>query len=226
MKILVVEDDPGTREIVTRALRCAGYETIDAVDGTRALDVVSSARPDLVVLDLGLPDVDGLEVCRRIRLDSQVPMVMLTARREEDEVMRAFKLGADDYVTKPFSARLLTARVAAVLRRTAEAGRRDREALVRAGILELDVRSFEVRMDGQQIRLTPLEFRLLHILAANMGRVVPYARLIEFAWGHEGAGPSHLKIRVHSLRTKLDLPVGAEPGIKAVVGTGYALRGF
>jgi DNA-binding response OmpR family regulator len=226
MKILVVEDDTGTREIATRALERAGHDVIAAATGWRALEFVGSARPDLVVLDVGLPGLDGFEICRWIRLTSQVPIIMLTARDEEDDVMRAFKLGADDYVTKPFSVRLLTARVATVLRRTAELGRQGRDDRIRVGSLELDVRSYEVRKDGQQIRLTPLEFRILHILAANAGRVVPYPRLIEFAWGHEGGSPSHLKIRICSIRKKLGLPVNGEAGIKAIVGTGYTLRGL
>ena len=226
MKILVVEDDAATQQIVARTLRGAGHEVVAAASGERALELVGPATPDLVVLDVGLPDVDGFEVCRRIRLDGQVPIVMLTARAAEDNVMQGFRLGADDYVTKPVSARVLTARVAAVLRRTAEAGRRDREVLIRVGCLELDIRSHEVRIDGREVRLTPLEFRILHILAANAGRVVPYGRLIEFAWGHEEARPSHLKIRIHSIRDKLGLPAREEPGIKAVTGTGYALQGF
>src|SRR4051812_12320298 len=105
MKVLVVEDDTGTREIVTRALARAGHEVVAAATGCRALELVGSARPDLVVLDVGLPGFDGFEVCRRVRLDSQVPIVMLTSRRAEEDVMHAFKLGADDFVTKPFSAR-------------------------------------------------------------------------------------------------------------------------
>jgi DNA-binding response OmpR family regulator len=226
VKILVVEDDVTTREIVTRALKCANHTVITATDGERALESLASAQPDLVVLDVGLPGIDGFEVCRRIRLEGQVPIVMLTACDDEDDVIRAFKLGADDYVTKPFSARLLAARVATILRRTAEGARRRRDDRVRVGGLELDLRSYEVRMDGREVRLTPLEFRILHILAANAGRVVPYGRLIEFAWGHEGASPSNLKIRIHALREKLGLPGGAEPGIQAVVGTGYTLRGF
>ena len=226
MKILVVEDDAGTRAVVTRALKCAGYETIDVGAGTRALELVASAGPDLVVLDLGLPDMDGFEVCRRVRLDSQVPIVILTARDEEDDVMRAYKLGADDYVTKPFSARVLAARVAAVLRRTVEAGKDRRANHVKVGGLELDVPGHQVRIDGHEVRLTPLEFRLLHILAANAGRVVPHGRLIEFAWRHEDANPTHLKIRIHALRTKLGLATRSEPTIAGIKGTGYALRGF
>ena len=204
----------------------SGYEVITAPDGEKALELLASARPDLIVLDVVLPGIDGFEVCRRIRLDSQVPIVMLTARDEEDDVMRGFKLGVNDYMTKPFSVRLVLARAAAVLRRTADPGRRNRGDHIQAGSFDLDVHSFEVRKDGQQIRLTPLEFRIPHILAANKGRVVPYERLIEFAWGHEGGSPSHLKIRICSIRKKLGLPVTGEAGIKAIVGTGYTLRGL
>jgi len=225
MKILLVDDEPDVLDLVSRTFLRAGYEVISASDGERALDLMASAGPDLIVLDVNLSGIDGFEVCRRIRLGSQVPIVMLTARDEEEDVMRGFRLGVDDYVTKPFSTRLLAARVAAVLRRTGQNSRRPRGDHVQAGGLDMDVHSFEVRKDGQQIRLTPLEFRILHILAANKGRVVPYERLIEYAWGHDGGSPSHLKIRICSIRKKLGLPVSADAGIKAVVGTGYTLRG-
>jgi len=228
MKILVVDADSDTQEVVSRAFLRASYEVVSASDGESALELVSSARPDLVVLDVELPGIDGFEVCRRIRLDSQVPLIILTERDAEEDVMRGFRLGADDYVTKPFSARLLVARAGAVLRRT---GQHNGQAAatsdsVQAGALDLDIQSFEVRKGGQQIRLTPLEFRILHILAANEGRVVPYDRLIEYAWGHNGGSPSHLKIRICSIRKKLGLPVSGDAGIKAVVGTGYTLRGI
>lgn len=226
MKILVVEDDPDTLELLARSLERSGYGVVTANDGERALELLVSASPDLVILDLVLPGVDGFEICRRIRLNSQIPIVVLTARGDEDDIMRGFRLGIDDYVTKPFSMRLLVARCAALLRRTAEHGRRQRSDHVQAGDLELDVQTLEVRKDGQQVRLTPLEFRILHILTANKGRVVPYDRLIEYAWGHDGGSPAHLKIRVCSIRKKLGLPVAGEAGIKAVVGTGYALRGL
>lgn len=226
MKILIVEDDPDTLELVSRSLERAGYDVLTAADGERALELLATAAPDLVILDLVLPGVDGFEVCRRIRLSSQIPIVVLTARGDEDDVMRSFRLGVDDYVTKPYSMRLLVARVATLLRRTAEGGRRERGDHVQAGGLELDVQTLEVRKDGHQVRLTPLEFRILHILTANSGRVVPYDRLIEYAWGHDGGSPAHLKIRVCSIRKKLGLPVSGEAGIKAVVGTGYALRGL
>jgi DNA-binding response OmpR family regulator len=226
MKILLVDDEAEMIELVSRTFLHAGYEVITATDGEHALGLVEAARPDLILMDVRLPGMDGLEVCRRIRIGSQVPIIMLTACDEEEDVMRAFRLGVDDYVTKPFSARLLTARVAAVLRRTIQSSREQRGDHVQAGDLDLDVRSLEVRKDGQQIRLTPLELRILHILAANKGRVVSYERLIEYAWGHDGGSPSHLKIRICSIRKKLGLPVGGEAGIKAVVGTGYTLRGL
>jgi DNA-binding response OmpR family regulator len=226
VKILLVDDEQDALELVSRTFQRAGYDVLTTPSGEHALKLMASAQPDLVVLDARLPDIDGFEVCRRIRLDSQVPIVMLTARDEEEDVMHGFRLGVDDYVTKPFSARLLAARVAAVLRRTCQSNQRQREDHVQAGELDLDVHSFEVRKDGQQIRLTPLEFRILHILAANKGRVVPYDRLIEYAWGHDGGSPSHLKIRICSIRKKLGLPVNGDAGIRAVVGTGYTLRGL
>ena len=226
MKLLLVDQERDALELLSRTFLRAGYEVVTALDGEHALDLVTSARPDLVVMDVVLPGIDGFEVCRRIRLDSQLPIVMLTERDEEEDVMRGFRLGVDDYVSKPYSARLLAARVAAVLRRTVQTVRRQRTESVQAGSFDLDVNSFEVRKDGRQIRLTPLEFRILHILAANKGRVVPYERLIEYAWGHEGGSPSHLKIRICSIRKKLGLPVNDDAGIKAVVGTGYTLRGL
>jgi DNA-binding response OmpR family regulator len=230
MKILLVDAQPDTLELVSRAFVRSGYDVVTALDGETALELASSARPDLLVLDVELPGIDGFEVCRRIRLDSQVPIIILTARDEEDDIMRGFRLGVDDYVSKPCSARLLAARVAAVLRRSDQRGGRGNggpsDDRVHAGKLHLDMQSFEVRKDGQQIRLTPLEFRILHILAANQGRVVPYDRLIEYAWGHNGGSPSHLKIRICSMRKKLGMPVNSDAGIKAVVGTGYTLRGL
>jgi len=226
LRILVVDDDPDMVELLTRALERAGYRVDTAHDGEQALDLVEANAPDLVVLDLMLPGMDGFEVCRRIRLERQMPIIVLTARDEEEDVMHGYRLGVDDYVTKPFSVRLLVARVAAVLRRTSERNRRQRSEHVQAGGLELDIQTLEVRRDGQPIRLTPLEFRILHILTANQGRVVPYDRLIDYAWGHDGGSPTHLKIRVCSLRKKLGMPISGETGIKAVVGTGYTLRGL
>src|SRR4051812_40369033 len=127
MSILVVEDDPGTRSIVTRALEQAGHRVIAAADGTQALDLVSKEDPALVVLDVGLPGINGFEVCRRIRCESLVPIVMLTARRSEEDILLGYSLGIDDYIIKPFSPRVLAARIASVMRRAIEGDRRERE---------------------------------------------------------------------------------------------------
>src|SRR5512142_502593 len=154
MTILVVDDEPQIAEIASDYLRLAGFEVIVAGDGVRALEEVRARRPDLVVLDLGLPKLDGLEVARTIRRGSDVPIVMLTARVEEDDRLHGFEIGADDYITKPFSPRELVARVRAVLKRTASRGDRAGETF-RAGDLVFDVLRMRVTRDGAVIDLTP-----------------------------------------------------------------------
>ena len=224
MKALVIDDDPDMQALVGHALQRAGYDVLSATGGQQGLDRLEAVRPDIVLLDVNLPELDGFEVCRRIRLTSQAPIIMLTARNEEEDVVRGFRLGADDYVTKPFSVKLLTARMTTVLRRAKENQSRRGDGRVRVEGLELDLQTMEVKNGGKDVHLTPLEFRILYMLAANPGRVVPYNRLIEYAWGQEGGSPTHLKIRICNIRKKLGLPVNSETGIKAVVGTGYTLR--
>ena len=224
MKALVIDDDPDMQVMVGHALQRAGYDVLSATGGQQGLDRLEASRPDIVLLDVNLPEVDGFEVCRRIRLSSQAPIIMLTARNEEEDVVRGFRLGADDYITKPFSMKLLTARMTTVLRRAKESQARQGDGRLRVDGLELDLQTMEVKKGDKDVHLTPLEFRILYMLAANPGRVVPYARLIEYAWGQEGGSPTHLKIRICNIRKKLDLPVDSETGIKAVVGTGYTLR--
>ena len=224
MKALVIDDDPDVQALVGHALKRLGYEVLSATGGQQGLDRLADGRPDIVLLDGSLPELDGFEVCRRIRLTSQAPIIMLTGRTEEEDVVRGFRLGADDYVTKPFSMKLLAARMATVLRRTKEHQSRRGDGRLRVDGLELDLQTMDVRMGERGVHLTPLEFRILYILAANPGRVVPYDRLIEYAWGQEGGSPTHLKIRICNIRKKLGLPVDADTGIKAIVGTGYTLR--
>ena len=224
MKALVIDDDPDMQILVGHALQRAGYDVLSATGGQQGLDRLEAARPDIVLLDVNLPELDGFEVCRRIRLSSQAPIIMLTGRTEEEDVVRGFRLGADDYVTKPFSVKLLAARMTTVLRRAKENQARRGDGRLQVEDLELDLQTMEVKKGGKDVHLTPLEFRILYMLAANPGRVVPYNRLIEYAWGQEGGSPTHLKIRICNIRKKLDLPVDSETGIKAVVGTGYTLR--
>jgi len=224
MKALVVDDDHIIQRIVTQALQHAGYDVVVASSGLEALDIFRAACPDIVLLDVSLPGLDGFEVCRRIRQHGPTPIIMLTASDDEEHIVRSFRLGADDYVTKPFSAKLLAARMNAVLRRTRAGEASRRHGRVQTEELELELETLTVRKGGEHVRLTPLEFRILYMLAANSGQVVPYNRLIEYAWGLEGGSPTHLKIRICNIRKKLHLPLDSRGGIKAVVGTGYVLQ--
>jgi two-component system response regulator MtrA len=179
-------------------------------------------RPDLVLLDGILPKVDGFEVCRRVRHASETPVILLTARDEEADVLRGLQLGAGDYVTEPFSARVLAARMRTVLRRLKKS--EPARAQLQVGDLTLDLHSHEVTKGGTPVQLTPLEFRILYLLALNAGRVVPYARLVEYAWGYADEGTSGLlKTHLSHLRKKLALPAAGPGSVKAVLGVGYSL---
>jgi DNA-binding response OmpR family regulator len=168
--------------------------------------------------------MDGFEVCRRIRHESTTPVIMLTARDEEDDILRGLQIGADDYMTKPFSAKQLAARMKAVLRRCQSDPYREPTSQVQVGNLVLDLQSHEVTKDGEPIQLTRLEFRILYMLALNEGRIIPYSRLIEYAWGYYDEGNSNLlKTHICHIRKKVGLPPGGKRGIKAVLGVGYSL---
>ena len=208
MTILVVDDEPQIAEIATDYLRLAGFDVIVAGDGVRALDAVRGRRPDLVVLDLGLPKLDGLDVARAIRRDSDLPIIMLTARVEEDDRLQGLEVGADDYMTKPFSPRELVARVKAVLRRT-----KPESDLFRAIDLLIDVPRMRVTRGDDVIDLTPREFELLAKLAGHPGRVFTRAQLLEDSDTYDRAIDSHIK----NLRRKL----GARDYIESVYGVGY-----
>ena len=214
--ILVVDDEPQIAEIATDYLRHAGFDVLVAGDGVRALDLARGRRPDAVVLDLGLPRLDGLEVARALRRESDVPIIMLTARVEEDDRLRGFEIGADDYINKPFSPRELVARVQAVLRR----GRRETGDAFRAADLRIDVARLTVTRGDASIDLTPTEFQLLATLARHAGRVFTRAQLLDAVRGSdaeafERAIDSHVK----NLRRKLQGDY-----IDTVYGIGYRFR--
>jgi DNA-binding response OmpR family regulator len=219
--ILVVEDEPRIAAIAADYLRHAGYRVETASDGAQALDRAAAAQPSLIVLDLGLPVVDGLEVARALREHSSVPIIMVTARAAEEDRLIGLESGADDYITKPFSPRELVARVKAVLRRAAA-----HDALsgptVRLGDLTLDAARLEVSRKGRTIELTATEFRLLETLARRPGRVFTRQQLLEAIRGDEGetfdrAVDAHVK----NLRRKLE-PDSREPRyILTVYGVGY-----
>ena len=223
MKVLLVEDDADLLDLLTYALRREGYEVLSAMDGQQALKRWEDEAPDIVLLDANLPKTDGYEVCRRIRHEGPTPIIMLTARDDEEDVLRGFRLGADDYVSKPFSARQLTARMKAVLRRAQADPYRQPTREVKIGDVILDLQSYSVKAQERDIQLTPLEFRILYLLGVNEGRVIPYSRLVEYAWGYEGGDSSLLKTHICHIRQKLNLSAGKHGGIRAVPGVGYSL---
>ena len=223
LKVLLVDDDVDLLDLMTYALRRDGYDVLSAADGQQGLDCWESENPDMVILDGNLPKVNGFEVCRQIRNESVTPVIMLTARDDEEDVLRGLRLGADDYVTKPFSAKQLIARMKAVQRRCQSDLYRQPASELRVRDLVIDLQSHEVTKGGQVIQLTNLEFRILYMLAMNEGRVIPYSRLVEYTWGYDGGDSGLLKTHVCHIRSKLDLPLDGPGSIHAVPGVGYTL---
>ncbi len=221
MKILVVDDDADLLALVAFALTQAGYVVVKAPDARSAVKLAAAEAPDLAILDINLPDGTGFDVCESIRADSSIPIMMLTARGEEEDLVRALELGADDYLTKPFSPRTLLARVKALLRR---AGVETGSAL-EAGPFGLDMESHQLRVSGgKSVKLTKLETRLMQILIANAGHVVSTERLLSHVWGHRGSGDRQLlKQLVHRLRHKIEVDPAAPRYLQTEAGAGYRL---
>jgi two-component system OmpR family response regulator len=228
-QVLVVDDEPNIRELVQVALKFHGCAVSTAASGMDALRQAESGRPDLIVLDVVLPDIDGFEVCRRLRAGgNEVPVIFLTARDTSSDTVTGLALGGDDYVTKPFSVEALVARVRAVLRRASRAAAADAtgtggEGILRIGDLELDESRWSVYRAGVPVELSPTEFRLLAYLMRHQGRVLTRAQLLENVWGWDYAGQSQIvETYVSYLRHKLD-PLGP-PLIHTQRGVGYSLR--
>lgn len=218
--VLVVDDEPKIVKQARDYLEKGGFRVLVAADGKAALDVALAEQPDLIVLDLNLPELDGLEVCRELRRQSDVPIIMLTARVEETDRLIGLELGADDYITKPFSPRELVARVRAVLRRVR--GGVHQPGLIRAGDLQIDLRGHTVTRDGEPIALTRTEFDLLVVLAQHPGQVFSREQLLDRLHGvaYEGYDRS-IDAHIKNLRRKLE-PDPAEPWyVITVYGIGY-----
>jgi len=219
-RVLVVEDDRVINQAVSDRLEAEGYEVARAWDGPGAVAAYGEHSPDLVVLDVMLPGYDGHEVCRRIQADRPVPVLMLTARADETDVLVELGLGADDYLTKPFRMRELVARVGALLRRVARAAELVGRRALELGDLRVDVAARRVWLGGEEVRLTPTEFDLLLCLASTPGAVVSRDRLLADVWGWPGAsGTRTVDSHIKGLRAK----VGADR-IRTVHGVGYALE--
>ncbi|MFN2470175.1 MAG: response regulator transcription factor [Gaiellaceae bacterium] len=218
--VLVVDDEPIVREMVVRYLRRDGFETLEAGDGEQARELVESSQPDAVVLDIMLPGVDGLDLCRWIRGRSALPVILLTARGEESDRVVGLDLGADDYVTKPFSPRELSARVRAVLRRAEPPS--SPEARITFEDLSLDAETREVRRHGRELRLTAKEFDLLWFLATHPRKVFSRDQLMSRIWGYEAAfDTGTVTVHVRRLREKIE-DVPSQPRyLQTVWGVGY-----
>jgi DNA-binding response OmpR family regulator len=224
-RILVVDDEPNIRKVVTAYLRAEGYDIAEAADGVAALGVFDRFRPDLVILDVMLPGRDGIEVLSELRRRSDVYVIMLTARAEETDRLIGLSVGADDYVTKPFSAKELVARVKAVLRRSRDAGSSDDDVISIDG-LTIDAGRHEVHRDGRPVDLTALEFELLTALASAPGRVFSRRQLLERVWGWDHVGDERVvDVHVRKLRRALGDDASDPRFVLTVRGVGYKLAG-
>ncbi len=220
-RVLVVDDEPIVREVLAKYLERAGFAVETAADGERAIDAYEARRPDLVVLDLMMPKVDGLEVFGWIRSRAATPVIMLTAKGEETERIAGLELGADDYVAKPFSPREVTARVKAVLRRATDLLAPDEGPIVH-GSLEIDGGSREVRLEGEPVALTPKEFDLLHFFASHPGTVFSRLDLLEELWDFAFDGdPSTVTVHIRRLREKIERDPSRPRHLVTVWGVGY-----
>ncbi|MBI3152861.1 MAG: response regulator transcription factor [Chloroflexi bacterium] len=225
-RILVVDDEPSVTDLIAYNLRKALYDVQIAANGRDALRLAREYQPDLILLDLMIPEVDGLDVCRELRKSSAVPVIMITARGEEIDRVLGLEIGADDYVTKPFSVRELMARIKAVLRRAQKDGEVESSALLRGpGNLLMDVERRSVVVGDSSIELTRLEFDLLHRLLINPGRVLTRERLLEQAWGYEYVGDTRaVDSAIKRLRAKLRAVSPAADCIESVRGLGYRIN--
>jgi DNA-binding response OmpR family regulator len=227
VRIVTADDDPQLLRLIARNLEFEGYDVQTASDGTLALEQIERTNPDLVLLDVMMPKMDGFTVCQRVREFSTVPIILVTARGQDQDKVKGLDLGADDYLTKPFSVEELLARVRAVLRRAqfrSDEGGGSRNTTASLGALNIDFTQHLVTLAGQEVTLTPTEYRLLAYLAQNVGRVITQDLLLEHVWGTDYIGESHmLQVNVNRLRRKLEADPTHPQYLKTKVGIGYML---
>ena len=224
--VLTADDDPQLLRLVARNLQLEGYDVLTASDGKQALEQIEAHQPDLVLLDVMMPKMDGFSVCQRVREFSTVPIIIVTARGQDQDKIRGLDLGADDYLTKPFSVDELLARVRAVLRRTHYTANENASTRSTAtfGEVSIDFTQHLVTRAGKEVTLTPTEYRIISYLAQNAGRVVTQDLLLEHVWGSEYVGESHmLQVNVNRLRRKLEADPAHPRYILTKVGIGYLL---
>ena len=222
MKVLVVDDDRVLADVVAFTLRRDGFDVIQAYDGAAGLQRWRDEQPDLIILDVNMPKMDGFQVCRQIRSEAETPIILLTVREDEDDIVSGLEFGADDYIVKPFSPRQLVARIKAIMRR---AGGQTPAAELRVGNLKLvpGRRELVLGSESEPLSLTPLENHLLECLMVNVGRVLTFDTIIDHVWGPAGADRDMLRQLVRRLRTKVE-PDPSEPiYIQTVPGLGYGL---
>jgi DNA-binding response OmpR family regulator len=226
-RILLVDDEQAVQTLLTYPLRKEGYEVVEAMDGQEALDRFAEERFDLVVLDIMLPKLDGIEVCRRLRTRSQVPIIMLTAKGDEVDKVAGLEMGADDYITKPFSVREFRSRVKAALRRGSMSSQQQLSdtAPIKSGGLEIDFERRSVELDGKPIQLTYVEFEILAALAGTPGRVFTREMLLEHIWGDSTyRDPRTVDVHIRHLREKLEADPKEPEYLFTVRGVGYRFR--
>jgi DNA-binding response OmpR family regulator len=224
-RILLVDDEEAIQTLLAYPLRKEGYEVVVARDGREALDTFAGGRFDLVVLDVMMPRLDGIEVCRRLRSRSQVPIIMLTARDDEVDKVLGLEIGADDYITKPFSVREFRSRVRAALRRTRMTGAGHEEETITAGEMTIDRSRRQVKIRGERVQLTYVEFEILAALAADPGRVFDRDTLLERVWGDSAyRDPRTIDVHIRHLREKIERDAKEPEYLFTVRGVGYRFR--
>lgn len=222
LKVLVTEDDHAIRHFLRVSLAAYQHKVLEAQDGGHAIDIVFQEKPDLVILDLGLPDIDGVDVIREIRAFSQVPIIVLSVRNREGDKISALDAGADDYLTKPFGLGELLARIRGVMRRVSSYGE---EGIYQNGPLKMDLARRQVTESGREIALTPTEFDLLKLLMENAGKVLTHRQIIDKIWGtHTGEEARLLRVNISNLRRKIEPDLNLPRFIQTELGVGYRLR--